>query len=46
MLLYRALGLAEMPWKWSRFELISDIWGKGIYAVATSAAYLVLDQAL
>lgn len=46
VLLYRVLGIAEMPWKWSRSELISDLWGKGIYAVATSAAYLALDKAL
>lgn len=45
-LLYRALGIAEMPWNWSRSDLLSDLWGKGAYAVATSAAYLALDEAL
>lgn len=45
VLLYRALGIAEMPWKWSRSELLADLWGKGIYAVATSAAFLALDGA-
>ena len=28
VLLYRALGIAELPWKWSRSELLADLWGK------------------
>ena len=44
--LYRALGIAPAPWRWSASELLTDLFGKGVYAVATSAAYIVLDQAL
>ena len=42
VLLYRVLGIAEMPWKWTGAELASDLWGKGAYAAATSAAYTAL----
>ncbi len=45
VLLYRALGLAPMPWKWKRGELLTDLYGKGLLAVATSVAYLLLDSA-
>lgn len=44
--LYRALGIAPAPWRWGASELLTDLFGKGVYAVATSAAYIVLDQAL
>lgn len=46
VLLYRALGIAKMPWSWSGSELASDLWGKGVYVVATSAAFVALDAAL
>lgn len=46
VLLYRALGIAKMPWSWSGPELAGDLWGKGVYVVATSAAFVALEGAL
>jgi hypothetical protein len=46
VLLYRALGIAKMPWSWSGPELAADLWGKGVYVVATSAAFVALEAAL
>ncbi len=46
VLLYRALGIAKLPWSWSGAELAGDLWGKGVYVVATSAAFVALDGAL
>ncbi len=46
VLLYRALGIAKMPWSWSAAELASDLWGKGVYVLATSAAFVALESAL
>lgn len=46
VLLYRALGIAKMPWSWSGSELGSDLWGKGVYVVATSTAFVAFDEAL
>ena len=43
-LLYRALGIAPAPWRWSRGELLTDLFGKGVLAFATSSAYLLLDD--
>ncbi len=43
-LLYRALGIAPAPWRWSRGELLTDLFGKGVLAIATSTAYLLLDD--
>ncbi len=37
--LYRALGLADVPWEWSAEELRADLLGKGVYAVVTGAVY-------
>ncbi len=37
--LYKALGIASWPWRWSLEELAPDVLHKGIYALATSAAY-------
>ena len=37
--LYKALGLAEWPWKWSGSELASDVISKGVYAVVTGVVY-------
>ncbi len=39
VMLYKALGIAPWPWKWSLEELAPDLLHKGIYAAATSAAY-------
>ncbi len=40
--LYRALGIAPAPWRWTRRELATDLFGKGVLAFATSAAYIAL----
>jgi hypothetical protein len=37
--LYRTLGVAEAPWRWSGSELASDLIGKGVYAVVTGVVY-------
>ena len=42
--LYRALGIAPPPWRWSRAELTTDVIGKGVLAFATSAAYVLLAK--
>lgn len=46
VLLYRALGIAKMPWSWSGSELAGDLWGKGVYVIATSVAFVALEGAL
>ena len=37
--LYRALGIAEAPWRWSGDELGADLLHKGVYAAVTGAVY-------
>ena len=37
--LYRALGIAEVPWRWSGDELGADLLHKGVYAAVTGAVY-------
>lgn len=37
--LYKALGIAEAPWKWSGSELASDVISKGVYALVTGVVY-------
>ena len=37
--LYRALGIADSPWRWSRDALATDLFHKGLYSAVTSAAY-------
>jgi len=37
--LYRALGIADVPWRWSADELWSDLLHKGVYAGVTGAVY-------
>ncbi len=37
--LYRALGIAEVPWRWSGDELATDVLHKGVYAAVTGAVY-------
>lgn len=44
--LYRTLGLAPAPWRWSRGELAADVFGKSVLALATSGAYIVLDEGI
>jgi len=38
-MLYRGLGIAPWPWKWSFAELAPDVVHKGVFVAATSAAY-------
>ncbi len=38
-LLYRALGVADAPWRWTGAELATDLLHKGVYAVVTGAVY-------
>lgn len=37
--LYHALGIADVPWRWSGDELGADLLGKGVYAAVTGAVY-------
>lgn len=41
-LLYRALGIAPWPWQWKPVELATDLFHKGVYAAATSIAFVVI----
>jgi len=43
--LYRALGIAPAPWRWTWAELATDLFGKGVLAITTSLAYSLLDRA-
>jgi hypothetical protein len=42
--LYRVLGIADLPWRWSTDELASDLLHKGVYAAVTGAVYDALDS--
>lgn len=42
--LYRSLGVADVPWRWTPAELGTDMLHKGVYAVATGAAYDALSR--
>lgn len=37
--LYRALGIADSPWRWSKEDLATDLFHKGLYSAVTSAVY-------
>lgn len=37
--LYRALGIADLPWRWPKEDLATDLVHKGIYSAVTSAVY-------
>jgi hypothetical protein len=37
--LYRALGVADVPWRWSSAELGADLLHKGVYAAVTGVVY-------
>ena len=37
--LYRTLGIADSPWRWSKGDLGTDLFHKGLYSVVTSVAY-------
>ncbi|MGH3935771.1 MAG: hypothetical protein ACRDS1_12480 [Pseudonocardiaceae bacterium] len=38
-MLYRALDIADRPWRWSAAELATDIGHKALYALVTGIAY-------
>jgi len=42
--LYRGLGIADVPWRWSPGELGTDVLHKGVYAVVTGATYDALTS--
>jgi hypothetical protein len=42
--LYRALGVADVPWRWEADELASDVLHKGVYAAVTGAVYDALTD--
>jgi hypothetical protein len=42
--LYKALGIADFPWRWSGDELATDVFHKGLYSVVTSSVYDALDS--
>lgn len=44
-MLYRTLGIAPAPWRWTGAELATDLFGKAVLAFATSGAYILLDAA-
>jgi len=37
--LYRALGIADVPWRWAAADLGTDLLHKGVYAAVTGATY-------
>lgn len=39
VVLYRVLGIADWPWRWTRAELVTDMGHKAFYALVTSASY-------
>lgn len=41
---YKALGIAPWPWQWKGEELAIDLLHKGVYAVATSVAFVLIAQ--
>ncbi|WP_093802151.1 hypothetical protein [Streptomyces sp. Wb2n-11] len=43
--LYRGLGIAPWPWKWQKQELATDLFHKGVYAIATGVAFKILRNA-
>lgn len=46
VLLYRALGIAPMPWHWKGQELATDLFHKGVYALATGVTFELLRNTL
>jgi hypothetical protein len=41
--LYRALGVADVPWHWASNQLATDLFHKGVYAAVTEAVYDALS---
>jgi len=44
VLLYRVLGIADWPWRWTRNELATDLGHKALYAIATGVSYDALAK--
>ncbi len=42
--LYRVLGIADVPWRWSLGEFGTDVLHKGVYAVATGLTFDALTS--
>jgi hypothetical protein len=42
--LYRALGVADSPWRWDTNELATDLLHKGVYAAVTGTVYDALSD--
>ena len=42
--LYRALGIADSPWRWAKEDLATDLFHKGLYSIVTSAVYDRLER--
>lgn len=42
--LYRSLGVADVPWRWTAGELGTDMLHKGVYAVVTGATYDAMSR--
>lgn len=38
-LLYKSLGLADRPWRWTARDLATDVGHKAIYAAVTGLVY-------
>lgn len=43
-MLYKGLGIADWPWRWSRTALITDLGHKAVYAVSTGLVYDALSS--
>lgn len=42
--LYRVLGIADVPWRWTPAELATDMLHKGVYAAVAGAVYDALSS--
>ncbi len=42
--LYRALGIADVPWRWDSDELATDLLHKAVYAAVTGAVYDAMTE--
>jgi hypothetical protein len=43
-LLYKALGIAEFPWRWKANEIMPDLLNKGVYAIITGLTFVLIAQ--
>lgn len=44
VLLYKSLGVADWPWRWSMRELAPDVGHKALYAAVTGMVYDALSE--